>query len=73
MKLSFISLGLIAISLCFAVTNCDSNTVPPGNKEVCFQLNWTPDPTFTGAYIAADASRNYFAQEGLDVAIQAGG
>lgn len=44
-----------------------------GNVPIVFQLNWTPDPTFTGVYVAADKTKNFFAQEGLSVTIQAGG
>lgn len=47
--------------------------IPPGNTPVVLQLNWTPDPTFSGAYIAADRGKNFFAQQGLSVDIQAGG
>lgn len=72
MKRSIIS-SIVTVLIVFLISGCDSNKVPVGNKPVILQLNWTPDPTFAGAYIAADSSRNYFAQEGLNVSIQAGG
>ena len=49
------------------------SVAPPGNIPVVFQLNWIPDPTFAGAYIAASSQTNIFAQEGLYVNIYAGG
>lgn len=67
------SIGITVASL---LTGCDGKpggSLPAGNRPVVFQLNWTPDPTFTGVYVAADKNKNFFAQEGLSVEIQAGG
>lgn len=71
----FILFCFVSVVLCLFVS-CGGKSgegFPPGNTPVTFQLNWTPDPTFSGAYIAANKSRNFFAQEGLSVDIQPGG
>jgi len=51
----------------------EARPVSPGNTPVTLQLNWSPDPTFTGAYIASSSTKNFFAHEGLTVKIQPGG
>lgn len=67
-----VCLTVLLIGL-FAGCDKSGEGLPAGNVPIVFQLNWTPDPTFTGAYVAADKTKNLFAQEGLSVTIQAGG
>ncbi|GHT92383.1 hypothetical protein FACS1894116_02460 [Betaproteobacteria bacterium] len=62
----------IAVACSLILSACDSN-LTAGNRDVLFQINWTPDPTFAGAYISADKTKNFFSQEGLSVDIQVGG
>ena len=41
------------------------------NREITLRLNWIPDPTFTGAYIAK--SRGFWKNRGIEVKIKQGG
>ena len=75
MKKTLLSSCFSYVVLCLFV-GCSGKPgegLPPGNTPVTLQLNWTPDPTFSGAHIAASRTRNFFAQEGLSVDIQPGG
>lgn len=67
------SLALILGTILSLLSACDNSSVHPGNVPITFQLNWTPDPTFAGVYIAADKRTGFFAKEGLTVEIQPGG
>jgi ABC-type nitrate/sulfonate/bicarbonate transport system substrate-binding protein len=61
---------ILATSIVYlTVASCGPSDLSPGNKGIVLQLNWTPDATFAGEYIAAD--KGYY--EGLSVDIQAGG
>lgn len=74
-RLRALCLGIAAIFIAL-LSACDGKSgtsLPVGNRNVVFQLNWTPDPTFAGVYIAADKAKNFFSQEGLSVDIQVGG
>jgi NitT/TauT family transport system substrate-binding protein len=54
-----------------AAKPADPAPAPAGPVSVALQLNWTPEPEFGGFYAAAH--RDIYKQEGLDVAITAGG
>lgn len=66
-------LGLccLVVLSCFVAATVIVGCGTVGNRSVVLQLNWTPDPTFTGEYVAL--KKNYWRNEGLDVRIDAGG
>lgn len=66
-------LMIVTAMACFFCILSSAHSIAIGNEPIRLQLNWTPDPTFAGAYLAADKNKNFFAQEGLSVEIQPGG
>jgi len=62
---------LAAFTLLMLIVGCgnSSKAISPGNHKVVLQLNWVPDPTFTGEYLA---KRSYWRDRGLDVEILSG-
>lgn len=53
--------------------SCENEGLHGTTYPLVYQLNWTPDPTFADAYIAADKNKGFFQKEGLSVEIRPGG
>lgn len=62
----------ISIAILSLTMGCNGGKLPPGNRNLVLQLNWTPDPTFSGEYLALDQGF-WSDHEGLKVRIQVGG
>ncbi|MGA1980765.1 MAG: ABC transporter substrate-binding protein [Sedimentisphaerales bacterium] len=64
-------IGFIGLIVLFIISGCGKKPAA-GNRKIILQLNWIPDPTFTGEYIAL--KNMYWSKDcGLDVTIKPGG
>lgn len=68
MKAKKIIAGILALTMCTAITGCTNNTSKKNDDKITVVLDWTPNTNHTGLYVAI--ANGYFEEAGLDVVIE---